>query len=124
MKIPSLFVVAAAMAFTTAAAAAEVQTAHLTFRPSATSSAYELAVPADGTPVFTNSDAKISLVDAPDYYAEGDCTFDTVESAQTHSTVAADGVTGQIVFEPATAIRSVSCKGSCVPTYGQFFSRC
>lgn len=102
---------------TTTPLAEDNQTAHLTFRDDTGS--YTLDVQADGKTVLTNSDMLVHLVDAPDYNARQACKFNTVNNETTISTtIAKDGVTQQVVFDPPTAILSVSCEGTCVTTYG------
>lgn len=96
----------------------DIQTAHLTFRSDASNEAYKLTVKADGTSVPTNNDTLVSLIDAPDYLARSQCKFDTVDKVELSTTIASNNVTQQVVLKPASAIRSVTCEGMCVYTYG------
>ncbi|KAI1473142.1 uncharacterized protein F4812DRAFT_40756 [Daldinia caldariorum] len=98
----------------------DVQVAHLTFHGGPAS--YELAVPADGSVVNTNNDISVSIIDAPDYNAIYQCTFNTagektlVGSIDTHTGLQS------IIVGPPQPIISVSCQGSCIPTWGTCFS--
>ncbi|EMR63885.1 hypothetical protein MGN70_001323 [Eutypa lata] len=98
----------------------EVQVAHLTFHGGPAS--YELAVPADGTVVQTNSDISINLIDAPDYNAQAQCQFHTAEPVTLQGQISADG-TQQIAVGPPQPILSVSCLGMCVPTNGVCYNQ-
>jgi hypothetical protein len=117
----------------------DVQTAHLTFHGGPAS--YELAVPADGTEIQTSasilfrilktitsswrepadSDIAISIIDAPDYNAQTQCKFKT-DGEQT-LVQSIDTTTGaqHVILGPPQPIRSVSCLGSCVPTYSDCY---
>ncbi|KAI1498310.1 hypothetical protein F5X99DRAFT_335008 [Biscogniauxia marginata] len=96
----------------------DVQVAHLTFHGGAAS--YELSVPADGTVIQTNSDLSISIIDAPDYNALSQCTFNTAGEKTLVGGINQDGLQ-QVIVGPPQPIVSVSCQGMCVPTYGQCY---
>ncbi|OTB09363.1 hypothetical protein M426DRAFT_6637 [Hypoxylon sp. CI-4A] len=98
----------------------DVQVAHLTFHGGPAS--YELDVPADGTVVYTNNDISVSIIDAPDYNAINQCTFNTAGEKALVSSI--DTKTGlqSVIVGPPQPITSVSCQGSCVATYGECFS--
>ncbi|KAK2591466.1 hypothetical protein QQS21_010842 [Conoideocrella luteorostrata] len=114
----ALFVAAA----TAAPAASDVQTAHLTFRPDASHEAYKLQVKADGKSVLIADQTPIQLIDAPDYLAESFCKFDTVQpGVKFTKIIASDNVTQQVVLNPPSAIKGVSCEGMCVTTYGNCY---
>lgn len=102
----------------TTLAAPPAQTAHLTFRSDPSNAAYTLTIVADGTTSTVHNNTPISLIDAPDYLARSLCKFDTVDKVEFSDTIAADNVTQQVVLKPASVIRSVSCEGMCVGTYG------
>ncbi|KAH7028089.1 uncharacterized protein B0I36DRAFT_328593 [Microdochium trichocladiopsis] len=93
------------------------QVAHLTFHAAPVS--YDLSVPADGTVVETNSDLNINLIDAPDYNALGQCTFtfDSITQPALALHITESGLQ-QIAVGPPSVLKSVSCLGACVPTYG------
>ncbi|CAI6086681.1 hypothetical protein V2G26_009754 [Clonostachys chloroleuca] len=98
---------------------APVQVAHLTFHAGPAS--YDLAVPADGTEVFTNSDLSVSIIDAPDYNAGTQCFFKTDgEKTIVHSIDTSDG-SQHLIIGPPQPVRSVICQGMCVPTYGECY---
>ena len=67
----------------------------------------------------TDDDIAISVIDAPDYFAQSHCTFKTDGEVAFQSSVGPDG-TQQILVGPPQPIRSVSCEGVCLPTYGAF----
>ncbi|RYP55130.1 hypothetical protein DL768_000249 [Monosporascus sp. mg162] len=96
----------------------QVQTVHLTFHGGPAS--YELAVPTDGTVIPTNSDIAVSIIDTPGYNAISQCTFNTAGVATLQHYVTEDGLQ-QIIVGPPQPIISVSCEGSCVPTYGECY---
>ena len=60
----------------------------------------------------------MSIIDAPDYNALSQCTFNTVNEATLVGHITEDGQQ-QIIVGPPTPITSVSCEGMCVPTYGE-----
>lgn len=68
-----------------------------------------------------DSDIAISIIDAPDYNAQTQCKFKT-DGEQT-LVQSIDTTTGaqHIILGPPQPIRSVSCLGSCVPTYGDCY---
>ncbi|KAI0595165.1 hypothetical protein F4775DRAFT_595519 [Biscogniauxia sp. FL1348] len=96
----------------------DVQVAHFTFHGGPAS--YELAVPADGSVVPTNNGISVNIIDAPDYNAIVQCTFNTAGEKTLVSGISPDGIQ-QIIVGPPQPIISVSCQGSCVPTYGQCY---
>ncbi|KAI5918703.1 hypothetical protein F4810DRAFT_558420 [Camillea tinctor] len=96
----------------------DVQVAHLTFHGGPAS--YTLDVPADGSVVPTNNDISVNIIDTPDYNAISQCTFNTAGEKALVSGISPEGVQ-QIIVGPPQPIISVSCQGSCVPTYGQCY---
>ena len=60
----------------------------------------------------------INIIDAPDYNAFSQCTFYTDGEKELVQSIGDDG-TQQILVGPPQPIRSVSCQGMCVPTYGK-----
>lgn len=98
---------------------APVQTAHVTLRSLGDDHSYPLAVPANGQPVLTYSTLPIQLIDAPDYNVLQACVIDTPGPKNLSSTIAADGVTQQVVIDPPQAVTSITCQGTCVETYGE-----
>ncbi|KAI1100366.1 hypothetical protein F4804DRAFT_319190 [Jackrogersella minutella] len=98
----------------------DVQVAHLTFHGGPAS--YDLAVPADGTVVNTNSDISISIIDAPDYNAINQCTFNTASEKSLAGSINTQTGLQSIIVGPPQPIISVSCQGSCIPTYGECFT--
>ncbi|KAI1801329.1 hypothetical protein F4811DRAFT_534880 [Daldinia bambusicola] len=97
-----------------------VQVAHLTFHGGPAS--YDLAVPADGSVVNTNNDISVSIIDAPDYNAISQCTFNTADEKTLVSSIDTQTGLQSIIVGPPQPIISVSCQGSCVPTWGVCFS--
>ncbi|KAI4865978.1 hypothetical protein F4820DRAFT_418278 [Hypoxylon rubiginosum] len=97
----------------------DVQVAHLTFHGGPAS--YDLAVPADGTLVYTNNDLSISIIDAPDYNAGSQCTFNTAGDKALVSSIDTQTGMQSLIVGPPQPIISVSCQGSCIPTYGACF---
>ncbi|KAL7816724.1 hypothetical protein V8C26DRAFT_89678 [Trichoderma gracile] len=100
---------------------APVQTAHVTLRSEGDDHSYPLTVPADGKPVLTHSTLPIALIDAPDFNVLQACVIETPGAKNLSSTIAADGVTQQVVIDPPQAVTSISCQGTCVETYGACF---
>ncbi|KAL7621824.1 hypothetical protein AAE478_007324 [Parahypoxylon ruwenzoriense] len=98
----------------------DVQVAHLTFHGGPAS--YELVVPADGTVVNTNNNIAVSIIDAPDYNAISQCTFNTAGEKTLVSSINTQTGLQSIIVGPPQPILSVSCLGSCVATYGECFS--
>ncbi|KAI2629959.1 hypothetical protein GGR54DRAFT_287249 [Hypoxylon sp. NC1633] len=98
----------------------DVQVAHLTFHGGPAS--YELTVPADGTVVNTNNDISVSIIDAPDYNALAQCTFNTAGEKALVSSINTQTGMQSIIVGPPQPIISVSCQGSCIPTYGECFT--
>ncbi|KAI9904449.1 hypothetical protein N3K66_000978 [Trichothecium roseum] len=95
-----------------------IQVAHLTFHGGPAS--YSLIIPSDGQVFYTNSDAAINIIDAPDYNALSQCEFKTDGDRALVLSIGDDGVQ-RIVVGPPQPIRSVSCKGTCVAIYGDCF---
>ncbi|RYP59707.1 hypothetical protein DL771_010776 [Monosporascus sp. 5C6A] len=92
---------------------------HLTFHGGPAS--YQLDVPADGTVVPTNNNnIAVNIIDAPDYNAISQCHFQTAGVATLEHYVTPAGLQ-QIIVGPPQPIISVSCEGSCVPTYGECY---
>ncbi|KAJ6787624.1 hypothetical protein PWT90_08213 [Aphanocladium album] len=96
------------------------QTAHLTFRDANNQTLYHLAVFANDTKIPTNSNSAVAYIDAPDYAASSLCHFEYAFSP-CGGTVPEISNTGgpsvhsqQVVLTPATAIKSIRCKGHCV----------
>ncbi|RYP34247.1 hypothetical protein DL767_004370 [Monosporascus sp. MG133] len=97
----------------------QAQIVNLTFHGGPAS--YELAVPTDGTVIPTNrNNLAVSIIDTPDYNAISQCTFNTAGVATLEHYVTQDGLQ-QIIVGPPQPILSVSCEGTCVPTYGQCY---
>ncbi|RYP64625.1 hypothetical protein DL770_009160 [Monosporascus sp. CRB-9-2] len=96
----------------------QVQIITLTFHGGAAS--YELAVPTDGTVIPTNNNMDVSIIDTPDYNAISQCTFNTAGVADLQPYVTPDGLQ-QIIVGPPQPIISVSCEGTCVPTWGECY---
>ncbi|KAI1211178.1 uncharacterized protein F4807DRAFT_419288 [Annulohypoxylon truncatum] len=97
----------------------DVQVAHLTFHGGPAS--YDLAVPADGSVVNTNNDISVSIIDAPDYDAITQCTFNTASEKTLVSSIDTQTGLQSIIVGPPQPIISVSCNGACTPTYGVCF---
>ncbi|KAI1772194.1 hypothetical protein F4818DRAFT_179085 [Hypoxylon cercidicola] len=98
----------------------DVQVAHLTFHGGPAS--YDLAVPADGTLVYTNNDLSISIIDAPDYNAGTQCIFNTAGEKALVSSIDTQTGMQSLIVGPPQPIISVSCLGTCVPTWGECYS--
>lgn len=64
-----------------------------------------------------DNDIAVSVIDAPDYFAQSHCTFETDGKVALQGAVAPDG-TQQVLVGPPQPIRAVSCEGVCLPTYG------
>lgn len=62
----------------------------------------------------------ISIIDAPDYNAFGQCTFYTNGEKTLVSQITESGLQ-QVVVGPPQPITGVSCSGVCIPTYGECF---
>ncbi|KPM38661.1 hypothetical protein AK830_g7924 [Neonectria ditissima] len=95
-----------------------VQTVHLTFHGGPAS--YTMAFPADGKVRATHKGISVNIIDAPDYNAFQQCQFKT-KGDKTLVQSIGDGGLQQIVVGPPQPIISVSCKGMCVPTYGECY---
>lgn len=136
-SIASLGIFAVVLAAPAVETRDDVQTVHLVFHGGPAS--YNLTIPANGevfetsrpsrtshqqhrivlTLAGTDSDISVSIIDAPDYNAINQCTFKTDgEQALTQSVV--DGLQ-KISVGPPQPIRSVSCEGFCVGTYGDCY---
>ncbi|OTA52721.1 hypothetical protein K449DRAFT_427053 [Hypoxylon sp. EC38] len=98
----------------------DVQIAHLTFHGGPAS--YQLAVPADGTVVNTNNGISVDTIDAPDYNAINQCTFNTAGQKTLVSSINTQTGLQSIIVGPPQPIISVSCQGSCIPTYGECYT--
>ncbi|KAI0835053.1 hypothetical protein F5Y06DRAFT_277267 [Hypoxylon sp. FL0890] len=98
----------------------DVQVAHLTFHGGPAS--YQLAVPADGTVVNTNNGISVDTIDAPDYNAINQCTFNTASQKTLVSSINTQTGLQSIIVGPPQPIISVSCQGSCIPTYGECYT--
>lgn len=70
------------------------------------------------TPHATDNDISVNIIDTPDYNAFSQCTFYT-DGEKTLVQSIGDNGEQQIVVGPPQPIRSVSCQGMCVPTYGK-----
>ncbi|KAK7428108.1 hypothetical protein QQZ08_005347 [Neonectria magnoliae] len=92
------------------------QTVHLTFHGGPAS--YKMSFPADGKTRATHNDISVNIIDAPDYNAFQQCQFKTKGDKTLVQSLGDDGLQ-QIVVGPPQPIISVSCKGTCVPTYGE-----
>ncbi|KXJ88471.1 hypothetical protein Micbo1qcDRAFT_166512 [Microdochium bolleyi] len=70
----------------------------------------------------TDSNLNINLIDAPDYNALSQCTFtfDAVRPPALALHLTSAGVQ-QIAVGPPSVLKSVSCLGACVPTYGMCY---
>ncbi|SPN99816.1 uncharacterized protein DNG_02668 [Cephalotrichum gorgonifer] len=105
----------------------DAQIVHLTFHGGPASYAMEFA--ADGVVHQTNNDIAISVIDAPDYFAQDHCTFVTDGEVTLQGAISPDGKQ-QILVGPPQPIRAVSCEGFCLSTYancyenGQFVGPC
>lgn len=114
------------------------QTAHFTFNNADSSKHYNLTVVADGTVVKPRTPSCILIphsgsanivdnrlavhhIDAPDYCLRTLCKLSTAQPTELKDAIAADGVTQQVVLNPPTQVLSISCKGDCVPTYGECY---
>lgn len=60
----------------------------------------------------------INIIDAPDYNALSQCTFTTAGEKTLVSSINTQTGMQSIVVGPPQPIISVSCQGSCTPTYG------
>lgn len=60
----------------------------------------------------------VSLIDAPDYFAQSHCTFKTDSAVSFQGTVSPSG-TQQLLVGTPQPIRGVSCEGVCLATYGK-----
>ncbi|RYO75388.1 hypothetical protein DL766_005616 [Monosporascus sp. MC13-8B] len=96
----------------------QIQIIYFTFHGGPAS--YQLAVPDDGTVMPTNNNIAVSIIDTPDYNALALCDFNTAGVATLQPYVTPDGLQ-QIIVGPPQPIISVSCKGKCVPTYGECY---
>ncbi|KAI0869848.1 hypothetical protein GGS24DRAFT_505375 [Hypoxylon argillaceum] len=81
--------------------------AHLIFHGGPAS--YDLFVPTDGTPVPTNNDISVSIIDTPNYDAISLCTFYTSGPKALVGSVTPQGLK-QITVGPPQPILSVSCR--------------
>lgn len=63
----------------------------------------------------------VSLIDAPDYFAQSHCTFKTDSTAFFQGTVSPTG-TQQLLVGPPQPIHGVGCQGVCLTTYGESIS--
>lgn len=101
-----------------------INTANLTFYQSSGQLAYHLSVYADGGANPTHDwNTKVGYLDAPDYLASSFCHYEYnlpagAPEPKTRDTIAPDGRTGRVVFDPPTGIRDVRCKGFCVGQQG------
>ncbi|KAI1370371.1 hypothetical protein F4677DRAFT_438516 [Hypoxylon crocopeplum] len=123
MKFTSTILVGLGLAASSSAHPLEdrdVQVAHLTFHGGPAS--YELAVPADGTVVYTNSDIAVNIIDAPDYAAFSQCQFNTAGEKTLGSSINTQTGMQSVIIGPPQPITSVTCQGSCIPTYGECFT--
>ena len=68
-----------------------------------------------------DEDIAVSVIDAPDYFAQSHCTFVTDGEVALQGAVAEDG-TQQLLVGPPQPIRAVSCEGVCLPTYGMLLT--
>ncbi|KAI2615805.1 hypothetical protein GGS26DRAFT_454570 [Hypomontagnella submonticulosa] len=123
MKLSSAILFCTSLIVSSSARPAEeippVQVAHLTFHGGPAS--YDLAVPADGTVINTNNDIAVSIIDAPDYNAINQCTFNTVGEKTLASSINTQTGLQSIIVGPPQRIISVSCQGTCIATYGMCF---
>ncbi|CAI4211037.1 unnamed protein product [Parascedosporium putredinis] len=94
------------------------QTVHLTFHGGPAE--YSMTFPADGVVRKTNNNMAVSIIDAPDYFAQSHCTFVTDTGVTFQGAISSTGVQ-QILVGPPQPIRSVSCQGVCLPTYGDCY---
>ena len=119
LSLLGLSLLTGALAYPSLQTRDDVQTAHLVFHGGPAS--YELAVKADGVEVLTNNDLSISIIDSNDYNALQQCTFKTDgEQTLVQSIDTTDG-SQHIIVGPPQPIRSVTCQGYCVPTYGECY---
>ncbi|UKZ74371.1 hypothetical protein TrVFT333_002037 [Trichoderma virens FT-333] len=88
-----------------------VQTAHVTLRSEGDDHSYPLAVPADGNPVLTYSTLPIQRIDAPDFNVLEACVIETPGAKNLSSTIAADGVTQQVVIDPPRRLPASPARG-------------
>ena len=65
-----------------------------------------------------DNDIAVSIIDAPDYFAQNHCTFVTDGEVTFQGAISPSGVQ-QILVGPPQPIRAVSCHGVCLPTYGK-----
>ncbi|KEZ39244.1 hypothetical protein SAPIO_CDS9915 [Scedosporium apiospermum] len=96
----------------------DAQTVHLTFHGGPASYSMEFA--ADGVVHQTNNDIAVSIIDAPDYFAQSNCHFVTDGPVAFVSSISPQGVQ-QLLVGPPQPIRSVSCSGVCLPTYSDCY---
>ncbi|RYP01427.1 hypothetical protein DL765_010862 [Monosporascus sp. GIB2] len=96
----------------------QVQTVYLTFHGGPAS--YQLPVPTDGTVIPTNNNIAVSIIDTPNYNAIAQCTFNTAGVVTLQPYVTPEGLQ-QIIVGPPQPIISVSCRGNCVPTWGECY---
>jgi hypothetical protein len=68
-----------------------------------------------------DSDISVNIIDAPDYNAFQQCTFNTANGKTLVQSIGEGGLQ-QIVVGPPQPILSVGCQGMCVPTYGELAS--
>ncbi|KAK3385958.1 hypothetical protein B0H63DRAFT_523278 [Podospora didyma] len=90
---------------------------------------YQMTFPADGSSYPTKDNMAVSIIDAPDFNAIYQCTFNTVGQKTLVGSITPQGL-AQIFVGPPQPITSVSCHGTCVGTYGdcyrdgQFVGQC
>jgi hypothetical protein len=66
-----------------------------------------------------DSDLSVNLIDAPDYDAINQCKFVTDSEVTLVNNIDTSTGNQQVAVGPPQPIRSVSCSGMCVPTYGK-----
>jgi len=65
----------------------------------------------------TDNDIAISIIDAPDFNADVQCTFYSAGEKAIALSVNGQGLQ-QLLIGPPQPITAVSCTGTCVATYG------
>ncbi|KAJ9134348.1 hypothetical protein NKR23_g10242 [Pleurostoma richardsiae] len=96
------------------------QQVHLIFHGGPAS--YELTIPADGQSHPTYNDLSVNIIDTPDFNAYSQCKFETPDLVTLVQNLG-DGnpPVQQLIVGPPQPILSVSCSGTCIPTYGDCY---
>ncbi|KAG9254076.1 uncharacterized protein F5Z01DRAFT_116385 [Emericellopsis atlantica] len=99
------------------------QIAHFIFHRASSSDSIALNVTTDGMPAVLQGDSKIKSIDINDYDANQQCIFKAPDDTVIEPKLDIDTETGEqrLVFAEPREVGSVSCRGMCIPVYGECY---